>query len=1116
MAFKVVLCSHFDKPRGCIRGATCTFAHGQSDLRSSSGSPNSLNVQIRRDKSPEEYFIEALESELYQNKLGFIDCAQGLILFYSNFGKRYGPDMLERVKRSKLQEGNLKSFIERYSLNRIIHTSRELAPGKAFISLPGISLPADPALPPSVQTRIFEAHNQQFGPLHPTHRDRPPTPQRQDQLSRDAAYCGGDSSGGGGNFSRGDNLPNNSLLRSNSFQDPVHPYPVHSSTPPRSRSYGGGDEGGHAGGGGGNYSWRHESQSPAAASPGADGGGWGVTSHPNLTRSIVFPIISFSEQTLSPVEASSPSNNPVVKSSSYILVRKRGIKEAPVGNLFLEEGIQLDVLSKQSPSALLEVDYDGIIEEFEASVLYQVKMDKNGKYLSKQEFFDIYNNNDEWDNAPNGRRDDVSLRMNDSSEDTPFPFSAPAGFRSLKMSAYSDSDSVGARLDTSDISSEFIKDAHQKLSERISEIIKGQQHTLIEGTQLLCSQQRPQGKTDFVYFEILGAATKEGSSSDTMFIGKWKPQSALSPRPPFVSEGDYVMVKRTRHQDDRDAQDLIKRIRNYHQLQVAAGGDRYFVGLIDAYSCRSASSREVYVFEIMELCLASLSQRLDEYGYYEQTEREQYFVAWSIISSVNFMHNTPSGSDIFDTLHRDIRPSNILFSRYGHVLLGDFGDSCIADSSEKKKGNSTRDYSLKCLISTTEQNELTLMPRKDGLSNSQTDAWLVGQTLFYVFSRGCFPFVDPKISADPKSPFPLKVQSHDRSVSLHSDPHWEVVDPRTPPPMLALIQELLLHEALHRPSMKHAKLHPAFWSLSHYISKSSHIRSALEDFKIYKQSQERPIIDDAKKTMIAEEKLLNQAESDERQILMSPEGAWSKYSRESKIEADGKLKATYKEKKENTRMQLKALEKTKLEEARRAIPIHPYKDIFRRLTLDSSVDGISCAPILKPVVSWDPASRSTVKSIWEGRVSTNEMCNRWRSLIRATPDVGPELLEQFSGGGDIESDAEGCLLWCRHITQHFNDKCSAHLRPDMYKAVTVHPEMEKMTWSDANEYIIRHPAVGWIWPSFWRELLALKTSHSPLFKKYYLHTYMLVGFELAAESTPTDAKSASVADGAGS
>jgi hypothetical protein len=75
-----------------------------------------------------------------------------------------------------------------------------------------------------------------------------------------------------------------------------------------------------------------------------------------------------------------------------------------------------------------------------------------------------------------------------------------------------------------------------------------------------------------------------------------------------------------------------------------------------------------------------------------------------------------------------------------------------------------------------------------------TDVFLAGQTLFYVFSGGCFPFVDVN-ARDAQA-------SHVAAVMSGAEPYWEYLSPFTPPAVVALLAWMLEHDPARRPSIR--------------------------------------------------------------------------------------------------------------------------------------------------------------------------------------------------------------------------------------------------------------------------------------------------------------------------
>ena len=55
--YKTILCKHFANPKGCTFGEKCQFAHGINELRSDIENPNILNNEKKKNPNPLNYKI---------------------------------------------------------------------------------------------------------------------------------------------------------------------------------------------------------------------------------------------------------------------------------------------------------------------------------------------------------------------------------------------------------------------------------------------------------------------------------------------------------------------------------------------------------------------------------------------------------------------------------------------------------------------------------------------------------------------------------------------------------------------------------------------------------------------------------------------------------------------------------------------------------------------------------------------------------------------------------------------------------------------------------------------------------------------------------------------------
>lgn len=84
--------------------------------------------------------------------------------------------------------------------------------------------------------------------------------------------------------------------------------------------------------------------------------------------------------------------------------------------------------------------------------------------------------------------------------------------------------------------------------------------------------------------------------------------------------------------------------------------------------------------------------------------------------------------------------------------------------------------------------------RRGATMTETTDVFLAGQTLFYVFSGGYFPFVDVD-ARDAQA-------CHRAAVASGAEPRWEYLHPLTPPAMVALLAWMLEHDPTKRPPIR--------------------------------------------------------------------------------------------------------------------------------------------------------------------------------------------------------------------------------------------------------------------------------------------------------------------------
>ena len=513
---------------------------------------------------------------------------------------------------------------------------------------------------------------------------------------------------------------------------------------------------------------------------------------------------------------------------------------------------------------------------------------------------------------------------------------------------------------------------------------------------------------DFEY--TMAARLGKGASGD-VYLGRWAPQDRGRSRPAFTGEApfrDLVAVKCVAAVRDATPEFFeaeILRHRALYKLQVesAAAQEQLFVGLIDVFAWY-APNGTLQITSVHELCAATLADRVEDSAFPPQSERERYYCAWQVAKAVQFMHGKKA-----PMLHRDIRPSNIFFSLKARVLVGDM-DLARAAALPVERPVTRRDPSstgqlrdhmtmvpLLASLSGDDmavRGRLTLMPREvrseKPVAEGQTDVFLVGQLWFYVFSCGRWPFIGPAAAG-----LGDELRQHNAAVDRNAAPSWEWLDPDTPPAMVALMDWMLEHDAAKRPSIDVCVAHPAFWSLSQVIDKTSFVWGHLCKNKVLSTAGAALRSDDASLHPFI--RLLLDVGSSER----------------------------------------------------------PAAPCLGRRAADAAA-GIMCAPrprtCLEAAREWEPTTAQAGFALPDSNVM--QLRSSKETDIRHS----------------VRADAPACaaLAWIRNLLHHSRDQPDEHAK--LLDVLTTHP-LTRSRWHEPCEYVIRAPAVAWLWPALWRRVL---------------------------------------------
>lgn len=359
---------------------------------------------------------------------------------------------------------------------------------------------------------------------------------------------------------------------------------------------------------------------------------------------------------------------------------------------------------------------------------------------------------------------------------------------------------------------------------------------------------------------------------------------------------------------------IVNEIKMNLSLEHNAARDGLFVRLLAHFSLESFEADELNftrVYMVQELCLGTLYDRLADavYGTGDcaPTERETFYVAAGA-TAVYRMHNPDPGTGSAIS-HFDVRPVNVFYSGDGRVLLGDFGHSrrlaappdagtCESTSAGAGSGGGSlasigstvlrrarraglrsfmrstvvaakKPHTQHLLVQLPEESKaalasMTLQPPEVYKYSSceeagdhsapppsaAADVWMVGQTMFGIFSHGALPFVTPpqlqQVQAAPMhAQGVLLLEFHKASVLAGAAPQWELLDRATPPGMIALLGWMLGHTPWKRPSMRVVLHHPAWWRTStlhfHTNTLSSMLHHPWHNFQLLCQHLEEPV-----------------------------------------------------------------------------------------------------------------------------------------------------------------------------------------------------------------------------------------------------------------------------------
>ncbi|VDN05860.1 unnamed protein product [Thelazia callipaeda] len=125
--------------------------------------------------------------------------------------------------------------------------------------------------------------------------------------------------------------------------------------------------------------------------------------------------------------------------------------------------------------------------------------------------------------------------------------------------------------------------------------------------------------------------------------------------------------------------------------------------------------------ELMDICLENLYKLVYEKGKYIPEDVIGY-IAVSTLNALNYL------KEYLQIIHRDVKPSNILLDRSGHIKLCDFGIAGqLIDSLAKTQDAGCRPYMAPERLQSNEPYDV------------RSDVWSLGITLFEI-STGRFPF----------------------------------------------------------------------------------------------------------------------------------------------------------------------------------------------------------------------------------------------------------------------------------------------------------------------------------------------------------------------------------------
>jgi len=573
------------------------------------------------------------------------------------------------------------------------------------------------------------------------------------------------------------------------------------------------------------------------------------------------------------------------------------------------------------------------------------------------------------------------------------------------------------------------------------------------------------------------ATSLGGGYSSKVLLGRWKPQSESAIAPSWVqtsgSFANLVAIKESVFENaalpetQNNVKDLLKGSRAFNILQreATAVGRKHFVGLVGCFAQRvqatspRGTTDDVYVYEVFELCASTLHDRIASSTSRESpipmSEREMYYTAYSIIQSADFMHNPSGGAPVI--IHRDIRPSNVFLNLSGLVLLGDFGFSIAAARlpyvNPRPHNALGVIYSMATAGARVREDDFfaasTLMPSEivcereanaaergtaSYSTSSSTDSWLVGQTLFYLFSGGKYPFVDFDFYRASRHPTAAEFKAaHETSIRERRRPCWEWLSPTVPPPMVALIQELLNHSQVNRPSMMHALEHPAFWTDERLFKMVQLVRS-----EISKYGKERVEVEDDG-------------------VSVGEGGGGAGEVGENR---------------------------------------HPFVELFRFIDGSSQLEAapLLMAPIEPEKIALGARSSVQIRSAadaaakWEtGLIEcTNVAHSEFLERDRASMNVTESQLYSKENSSHLTSkeilpcskvtDSYGrsakAAIWTRIFYAHISDKADEKKTPVLFKVITSHESNLSLRFPGPLEFPLRSHHLGWLWPVFWRVLLA--------------------------------------------